>query len=193
MDLSANELHKLLDEETYRQCGHEERKGQLSMSWLHLPEEEIIDKVLNGCAMDDRSKLKLYQGTYAERGIRERLSSLLNSTSLLCTQPKVLTAYDGRLTGHTDGSIDDALVEIKSVPDEYALAQTRSKGKLPFKVFCQINAYMLWGKYKRAFVIYESREEGLHWVSEHYPNNNCQRDLIAKVETVLLLLKKEAA
>ncbi len=179
---------KLVDE-TVRLCGHEERKGQLSMSWLHLPIETIVDQVRNGHHQDDCTKLKLYQGTHAEKGMRERLNLVCQVNNWSWGPPEVLTAYEGRLTGHTDGSINGCLMEIKTVPDVEALAQIKATGKVPFKVFSQMNAYLLWGKFdETAFAIYETRKEGEIWVLRVTANPRVQDELQQKAEQVLAII-----
>lgn len=185
MDIDAGTLQSLLIQETINQCGHEERKGQLSMSWLSLPTEEILKRVRNGCAQSDESKLLLYQGTHSEKGMRERLDALCLSRHLPLYAPRVISAFGGRLTGHTDGSIENTVIEIKTVPDGKILREMASRGRVPFKVYSQVNAYMLWGEYRDALVIYEARGDGALWVTHVTPNKDLQKELDSKVRDVL--------
>ena len=201
MNITPTRLRELLDAETIRQCGHEERKGQLSMSWLHLPVDVIVDQVRKGCHFDDATKLKLYQGTHAEIGLRTRLSTLFSQDniasrdSIVWKPPQVIEAYDGKLTGHIDGYIesagkfnDETLIEFKTVPDLTALAEIRRTRMVPRKVFHQVNAYMLWGDFVNCFVVYETRYEGEHEVLEIHPSHRLQEELKTKVERVLSML-----
>jgi hypothetical protein len=152
------------------------------MSNLHLRVEEILERY----HPDAEQKLKLFQGTQSEIGMRGRLEIVCKKLALAWGEPRVLSAYGGRLTGHTDGDIDsDTVVEIKTVPNAEIISRMKSDGKVPFKVFSQVNAYMLWGPYKRALVIYETRNEGRLWLVEVLPNNRVQAELQAKAESVL--------
>lgn len=160
------------------------------MSNLYLPVEQILERYRNGYNPDADQKLKLFQGTQSERGMRGRLEIVCKKLGLEWGEPRVLSAYGGRLTGHTDGDIDgETVVEIKTVPDVEILHRMKSDGRVPFKVFSQVNAYMLWGPFKRALVIYETRNEGFLWLVEVLPNNRVQAELQAKVESVLAQIK----
>ena len=156
------------------------------MSNLHLRIEEILERYRNGYHPDEEQKLKLFQGTQSEIGMRGRLEIVCKKLGLAWGDPRVLSAYGGRLTGHTDGDIDgDTVIEIKTVPDVAILNKMKGGDRVPFKVFSQVNAYMLWGPYERALVIYETRNEGLLWLVEVLPNNRVQAELQAKAEEVL--------
>lgn len=61
----------------------------------------------------------------------------------------------------------------------------KSDGRVPFKVFAQVNAYCLWGPYERGLVIYETRSEGALWLVEVFPSAKIQAELKAKAEQVL--------
>lgn len=178
-------LHSALDLETALQSGHEERVGIFSMSSLYLSEQEILQRIKDGCEMNERQRLKLYLGTHCEKGIRERLEAVCRKGFGTWTPPRLITAFNGRLTGHIDGAIDKALVEIKTVPNEAVLSEMKLRRTIPFKVEAQINSYMLWGPFERTLLIYEERENGTHWISEHFPNKNLQRDLHFKAKYIL--------
>ena len=188
MILRADKLHTMLDQETAVQSGHEERRGILSMSHLHLSDAEILQQFRDGVQMDGRQKLKLYLGSLCERGIRERLKAICAAGAGVWTDPKEIKAFGGRLTGHIDGAIDRTLVEIKTVPTVKVLDEMKLRPTIPFKVESQINSYMLWGYYERTLLIYEERESGTHWITEHFPNKHLQRDLHFKAEFILKTL-----
>lgn len=185
MTVKVDMLREMLDKETVLQCGHEERVGTLSMSWLDLSDEEILQRVKGDVQTDDRQKLKLYLGTLLKRGIRERLEKVCARGAVAWTPPRLITAFDGKLTGHIDGAIDKVVVKIKTVPNEKILSEIKCRGKIPSKIECEINAFMLWGTFERAIVIYEERESGTHWLTERFPNKHMQRDLHFKVKYLL--------
>jgi len=185
-------LHELLLQETINTCGHEERKGQLSMSWLSLPVEEIVQRVKNGHHEGLEKKLKFYQGTRAEEGMRTRLKAVLAFSPGQAIgewkEPRLLTAYEGRLTGHTDGAIGDTVVEIKTIPDRRAMEEMQHRGKLPFKVYAQVQSYIFWGRFRDGLVIYETRVEGEQSLVPVMPNRHVQEELRQKAEQVIKLL-----
>jgi hypothetical protein len=161
------------------------------MSWLHLPDEEILRRVREGCYAADVDKMKLYQGTNSERSLRERIEAICRQKNLRWTPPRVLSAYDGLLTGHTDGELEGILVEIKTVPDALILEKIIEHGRVPFKVYSQMNAYMLWGNYKRGLCIYEERTTGTLYVFEVYVNTGIQKGLKEKAERIIHQLKRK--
>lgn len=188
MIIKAETLQDLLDKETALQCGHEERVGIFSMSQLYLSEQDLLQKIKDGTQMNDRQKLKLYLGTHCEKGIRERLEAICSKGFGLWSPPRLITAFNGRLTGHIDGAIDKILVEVKTVPNEAVLSEMRSRKTIPFKVVAQFNSYMLWGPFEGTLLIYEERENGTHWITYHYPNKSLQRDLDFKAQYILKAL-----
>jgi hypothetical protein len=185
MIIKAETLLEAFDRETAMSCGHEERVGIFSMSSLYLSEQEILQRIKDGVEMNERQRLKLYLGTHCEKGIRERLEAVCSKDFGRWIPPRLVTAFNGRLTGHIDGGIDKALVEIKTVPNEAVLSEMKLRRTIPFKVEAQINSYMLWGPFERTLLIYEERENGTHWISEHFPNKNLQRDLHFKAKYIL--------
>lgn len=185
MIIKAETLQDLLDKETALQCGHEERVGIFSMSQLYLSEQDLLQKIKDGTQMNDRQKLKLYLGTHCEKGIRERLEAICSKGFGRWSPPRLITAFNGRLTGHIDGAIDKILVEVKTVPNEAVLSEMRSRKTIPFKVVSQFNSYMLWGPFEGTLLIYEERENGTHWITYHYPNKSLQRDLHFKAKFIL--------
>lgn len=185
--MTTQTFHMLLVEETVRQCGHQERKGVLSMSSLLEKDEVIIDRFRNGHDVDTLTKLKFYHGSHAEEGMRTRLIALFEQTGKLeCGT--TLVAYDGRLTGHVDFIIDGIVVEYKTVPTVEILDRMREQNNLPRRVFYQVQAYLLWGKFPKAFVVYESRAGGFPWVIEVLPDGNIRAELRAKADRLITAL-----
>lgn len=167
-------------------CGHEVRKGVLGMSNLYLPVEEILQRYRDGYHPSEEQKMKLFQGTQSEIGIRGRLEIVCKKLGLEWGDPRTLVAYNGRLTGHTDGDVERQIViEVKTVPDYEILKRMKQDGRVPFKVFSQVNAYCLWGPFERGLVIYETRNEGALWLVDVLPSRKIQDELKQKVERVL--------
>lgn len=191
IDIPKFEL--LLKAETAKRCGHEERKGQLSMSWLSLSDQEILARMKNGHTVDTETKLKLHKGTMAENDLRDRIIAVSESEVGRKIgrwgPPRTLVAYDGRLLGHTDGEIDSTLIEVKTVPDRAVLEKIKQLPILPFKVRAQTNAYMFWGRYRDALVVYETRVEGDLWPVGVRPDLELQRELRKKAERILAMTK----
>lgn len=186
--MNIPQLELTLKAVTAEHCVHEERKGVLGMSNLYLPIDEILQRYKFGYHPDNEQKLKLFQGTQSEIAMRGRLMIVCKNLGLQWEEPEVLFAYEGRLTGHTDGSVNDHVLEIKTVPNAEILNDIKKSGRVPYKVFCQVNSYMLWGMKKKALVIYETRNEGQLCLVEVLPSEKLQAELKAKAEKVLSLV-----
>lgn len=187
--MNLPQLESTLKQVTAETCGHEVRKGVLGMSNLYLPVEEILQRYREGYNPDADQKLKLFQGTQSEIGMRGRLEIVCKKLGLRWGDPRTLVAYDGRLTGHTDGDVEgQTVIEIKTVPDYEVLQRMKKEGRIPFKVFSQVNAYCLWGPYQRGLVIYETRSEGALWLVDVVPNRSVQDQLKTKAEQVLKVI-----
>jgi len=185
--VTAMQLKKLLIEETVRQCGHEERQGQLHMSSLHLPVDVILENIRNGQQVDDEMKLKFYRGTHAEKGFQERLRSLLLAHQLYSDGPRTIRAYDGRLIGHIDASLpnDNVVIDYKSAPDKDALAEVMQTRQVSRRIYFQVQSYMLWGNFGKGFVVYETMKEGFIFIVEVRPHEATRRRLKDTVREVL--------
>ena len=192
--MNSNELQRLIVKETIRVCGHQERQGELHMSCLHLPDELIIKYIREGNKQEEKSKSKLFQGTWAEEGMTGRLYNIFHPDGTVKASNLEINAYGGRLIGHIDFLMDvDVFVEYMSFGTPEKLMIQKNTGKIPRKKYCQIQSYLLWGKFDKAFFIGEDRDEGELWVKEIYPDHKFQSELKAKVERLLPELEKNAA
>jgi hypothetical protein len=178
-------LEEILRNQTIKDSGHEERKGVLSMSSLHLEDDEIIRNYFDGMAVVPFQHLKFYRGKLAEEGFIERIVNSHIFSTVLVHQK--ISVYDDRLTGHTDILIPEhnIIFEYKSVPSIENLAELAQSKQVPYKVFCQVQGYLLWGKYTKAFIVYEAREGGYPIVIEMDSHYNKQVDLRNKAERIL--------
>jgi len=184
--LTAKELKEYLMYETCVQCGHEERKYELHMSQLWKPVNQIVDELLNGVQVTTIDRLKFYQGNEAERNMRDRLQGICEVKNLPMGGKKKIYGFEGRLQGEIDGDIDNKiLLEVKTVPNDDALAAATRDNTVPFRVFAQVNGYMYWGKYDRTIVIYESRGTGKLWCVDVEPDLKLQEELADKALMVL--------
>lgn len=84
------------------------------------------------------------------------------------------TAFDGLVKGHPDLAYSGFPGDCKSVLKDEWLPKD---GKLPNRIYWQLQAYMLYGGAYKALVIFESRETGLlydTWIRE---NLTIQREI----------------
>ena len=106
----------------------------------------------NGVAYREENQLlKFYIGYASEDDIVLRLKGLGDYRP-----GEQISMFGGRVQGHTDGSFEGRLVEIKSV----ALESWLPTDRLPHKVWWQVQAYLRYTSFRDAYVIYLARETG---------------------------------
>lgn len=183
--IAANSLQKMLIDVTAGMCGHQERQGELHMTALYLPVQEILANIKNGHVVDLEKKMKFFQGTVADDAFKRRMERIFRQRYLF-VDPEI-KAYGGRLVGHPDAIVDEVVaVEFKTVPTIEILEDMRIRRVLPRKVRCQVQSYLQWGEgLKRGIVVYESREGGFPWCVDVEPDEYLQRELKAKAEEVI--------
>ena len=96
-----------------------------------------------------------------------------------------IQGFGGIVKGHPDFRFDGFPGDCKSVlMDEWI-----PNGKLPRRVYWQMQGYMLYGKAPRSLVIYESRENGRIKAMWVYPNEVIQNDIDYKMQEVIAIVK----
>lgn len=105
----------------------------------------------NGFRDDAEQLMKFYIGYASEDDVVLRLKGLGEYRAGV-----QISMFDGLIQGHTDGSFEGRLVEIKSV----GLDAWIPNGRLPHKVWWQVQAYLRYTSFQKAYVIYLARETG---------------------------------
>ncbi len=189
--LDIPRLELLMRAETARMCGHEERQGELHMSMLYKEEWDILALLRNGWHATEEEKQKLFQGTWSEQGILNRLRGVCEKEGWTLQTGVKLEAFGGMVIGHPDAVINGhVLVEIKTVPNVDAMEKTLRDNKVPFKVFGQMQAYMFYGKYVTGIAIYEERATGLERIVEVPVDRAFQERMNTKAEKIVQMLRR---
>jgi hypothetical protein len=186
--ISAREFEMQLNKATVEMSGFTSRLHELHMSSLHLSEIEIFNNYWRGIQIDAEILPKLYHGRWAERGFLERVVAAMGASFKTWTGLKI-SAYGGRLIGNVDWILEErVLLEYKTVPTIAIVEDMRKHCRVPYKVQCQVQSYLLWGKFSCAFLVIESREGGYPWVMEVNHDAKMQETLMAKAERVLEMI-----
>jgi len=149
--MRANDLKDALMNWTVLNSGHQNRE-YIGLSGIGDCEQVIYDRVRRPEKPSVDEHLKFKVGYEFEALVIERLKALR------VYQPsEVISLYDGLVQGHTDGRINADVLEIKSVPSQRFLPVD---GKLPHRVFWQIQAYMHFLQRRWCQVIYIARDTG---------------------------------
>jgi hypothetical protein len=187
------ELAKSLEDYTARHSNFQTKRNYISLSHIALDDHELLKQWFQGFEDSYKIRLRCYKGYQMERDLIQRLISIYGKYEPECKistgKIKLGVEYsspNGLFKGHPEGEliidrVDNAVpFDCKSVP----LDEHLPDGKLPRKVYWQMQAYMLYGKKDKACVLYESRETGIireYWLR---PNTSVQADIQAKVNRV---------
>jgi len=154
MNIDASNLEKKLIEWSVNNSGYDEHRDYIGLSTLADCSRIIYHRYFNRVGLAREGHLKTRYCYEVEENIKERFRRMG-----LYSPEKEISIFDGLVKGHTDGEILGYLLEIKTVPETDHIP--RCSVYIPGKVYWQVQAYMLYGSYNRAFLIYLARKFGL--------------------------------
>lgn len=145
-----------LEQFTIDNSNFDTKRDYISMSHAYLSIDELINQYKNGFEYSKEIALKCYKGYQMEKDLLERLEEIFNLSIEIPGQE--LIACSGLIKGHPDFNFEDYPGDIKSVLMDEWLPKN---GKLPKKVYWQMQAYMKYSCKEKSVIIYESRQTGL--------------------------------
>lgn len=149
----SKELQTSLINWTILNSGHQEDRGYIGLSGIGDCERVIYERYMHGkqASLDDHLKTRIsYE---LESKLIQRLSEMR-----LYSPGETIELYDGLVQGHTDGVLAGVdLLEIKTIPLEQWLPKD---GRLPHRVFWQVQAYLHFTQRRYAHVVYLARDSG---------------------------------
>ena len=151
--MNASKLNSMLVNWTMNNSGIEYR-DYLGMSAIGDCRLKLYTRMIQGQRFNLQDHLFCYEGYLAERDIIERLRSL-DASALGPSQE--FSDFGGRFQGHTDGSWDGDLLEVKSVAKTEWLPTT---DRIAAKHYWQVQIYMMYGRYEETKMIYKARDTG---------------------------------
>lgn len=179
------QLSEMLEAHTAKVSKFDTSRDYISMSHAILSVNEIIAQVREGFQDTMAIRLKCYKGYQMEKDLLQRLKEIFEGTNRLHTGTEI-SAFNGQVKGHPDFEFDGFPGDCKTVPlDEYL-----PTGRVPKRVYYQMQAYMRYSLRDKAIVIYESRESGRivdFWLSA---DRRVQSEINLKYEEVLKQLYK---
>jgi hypothetical protein len=160
------------------QSGFSTRRNYIGLSGIADCEQVIYDRYRFGqqAGVDERLCTRLsYE---LEAALIERLKDL----GLYWPGEEILL-HGGLVQGHTDGQIDGReVLEIKTLPKAIWLPEN---GRVPRRVYWQVQAYMHYLQHAWAHVLYLARDTGeLRAIGVRY-NLALGKDIEAKVERLV--------
>jgi len=155
----SRDLQQQMVNWTVKNSGHQDQRSYIGLSGIGDCDAVIYDRYFNGSGMWSvgehlRSKLSFE--------IEEKLIERLGDLGVY-RGGETISLYDGLVQGHTDGLIEGRdILEIKTVPLE---AHIPDRGKLPNRVFYQVQAYLHFLKREWCHVVYVARDTGMVYVA----------------------------
>lgn len=159
------------------------RRDYISLSHIHLSVDEIVYQHKSGFEDTRDIRLKCYKGYQMEKDLMSRIIAVYPPR---IRQDIEISAFNGMVKGHPDFTFDGDPGDCKSVLlDEWF----PKDGKLPKRIYWQMQAYMKYMNKNKAIVIFESRESGKlvdYWIKE---NRTIQSEIDNKLKEVIKLIK----
>ena len=150
--MKPGELHKKLLLQTTANSGLEVR-SYLGMSRIGACSRKLYREMYQGRSWTTQDHLYCHLGYLFEQSILDRLKAIDPD---LLGPSREFKDFADRFKGHSDGSWDGDLLEIKSVVD----TKMPTNGRVPHLHFWQVQTYMKYGGYKKAQIIYVARDTG---------------------------------
>lgn len=188
----AQDIQTKINEYLERNSGYERQRNYLGMSQIaNCPRLQYLE-FMQGRSVALQNHLDCYKGHLFEMDVYQRLVAMgivehygpVNDP--VNPRGKELVApFDSRFRGHTDGeTVDGELLEIKSV-DVMALAKLRQMGRAKYAHFLQVQAYMRYGPWAHALIVYVCRDSFEHLVLHSARSKRHGDELEAKAIGVL--------
>jgi len=186
--MKSTDLQRTLTNYIVKNSRHEAHRAYIGLSGIADCEAIIYDRYFHGTPATINGHLK----TSLSYDLEADLVSKLSLLKLYRPAPPI-ELYDGLVLGHPDGKIDDDdLIEIKTVERETWFPEVPH---LPNKVFYQVQAYMYYGGYRRAHVIYLARDTGalrVIGVTQSTPIAQRIEDKLARLVEAVHLVQRPA-
>lgn len=157
--MDAVVLERKVNEYLAQNSGLDQKRAYLGISKIADCPRKVIDEFLNGVTVTEESHRMCFAGYEQERMVMQMLVAMNVARPYL---HEVVAPFDSRLRGHVDGvTVDGDLLEIKSVSLRKFEQVTQTHQALR-KHFVQVQLYMRYGGWNRAWVVYRSRETYQH-------------------------------
>jgi len=158
--MKAEEMRRVLNSAIM--ADWDDGRTYLGMSGIGQCSRKLYNDLVQGRRRpSDRGIRYCHEGYLHEQDVIERLNQ--EGVRVLEQGRELVAGFDERFRGHIDGEVDGDLLEIKSVEDYEALDNIRSRGART-RDRAQVQAYMRYGEYERALIVYKVRSNGDLWV-----------------------------
>lgn len=133
-------------------------RDYISMSHSNLSVDDLVNQYESGFDDSLAIRLKCYKGYQMQKDLINRITAVFGDD---ITTDAEISAFNGIVRGPPDFMYNHP--EYHGIPGDVksvAMDAWLPQDKVPYRVFCQMQAYMLYSATAHAMVIYESRETG---------------------------------
>jgi hypothetical protein len=172
-------IGKALEDWTAANSGFETSRPRISLSNIFQEDNIIIGEYFKGFNDTHEGRLKCYKGYQMETDLLYRIKEVFQDKVQL--RVEILDA-NGLIGGHPDFTFAGYPGDCKSVPLDAHLPE---HGRLPRRVYWQLQAYMKYLYKPWAVAVYESRETGKivdYWIRE---NKAVQLQITEKLKRIV--------
>lgn len=184
--IEPNEVQAKLMEHLVQHSGLEPHRNYLGMSAIgQCPRKLYFDFVV-GRTLTERDHLMCYAGYLFEGDALARLAAA--GICRVEDRRELVAPFDARFRGHTDGqTFDGELLEIKSV-NAKIFERLRVDQRAKMDHFLQVQTYMRYGPWRKALVVYVSRETFEHLILPVAKNERYGQQMEGKAKRILGLI-----
>lgn len=184
---SMSVIQAAIDQYITSNSKFEEHRDYLGMSQLNKCPRILYTEFTLGSVADPLAHRMAYAGYEQEKCILD----MLISCHVAQWSPRELVApFDHRFRGHIDAeTMDGDLLEFKST-STHRWKKVIEDNRPLFSHAVQVQMYMLYGGYKRSFVVYRNRETYEHLVFEVKPDARMQHRYEEKAKIILAAIDK---
>lgn len=171
-------ISQAIEKTTANQSNFETSRDYISISHCSLTVDEILDQWENGFKDSHETRLRCYKGYQMEADLKRRIQETFPEN--YSESPEV-SAFNGLVKGHPDFAFDTFPADCKAV----AIDEHLPVGRVPRRVYFQMQGYMLYLNKHKALVVYESRATGKiidFWITA---NQSIQNEINDKFQQVV--------
>lgn len=180
-------IQAAIDQYITRHSRFEEHRDYLGMSQLNKCPRILYTEFTLGIVADPLAHRMAYAGYEQETNI---LVMLVGTKVARAVQRELVAPFDHRFRGHIDAeTMDGDLLEFKST-SMHRWKKVIEDNRPLFSHAVQVQMYMLYGGYKRSFVVYRNRETYEHIVFEVKPDARMQHRYEDKAKSILAAIDK---
>jgi len=145
----SDSLHRLLIDRLQKNSGFDERRPYIGMSKASECPRVLYFEYFDGTPATIDNHIGAWLGYTIEAAVLKLLGDDV--------KPGIeLSAFNGMVKGHTDGEWRGDMLEIKSTTNKHL----REHPDISRRHFDQVQAYMHWGPWRQAHIIYVPRDFG---------------------------------